>query len=672
MTALGAGLGWLHLLTAMSLVGLLTASFLAGPAQRATAVDWHARVMGWARWLAGLALLTGLAALAHHAAYLTGRGAAALEPGAWLAVLEGSRWGTVWLVRHTLLLVLAAFLLARPREASTADWAALRGQAWLLAAVALGAHAWAGHAAAVEPGALLAALTDALHLLAAGVWLGALVPLGLLLRASARESGADSRPEAVVAVRRFSVVALLAMLALVATGLVNAWLQVGGVPALIGTRHGRLLLLKLLLVLALLPVALASRRLLPALSGEAVSLGRPAMERLARLMAGEWMLGALILAVAGAMVVTAPARHDSPWWPLSFRLSPTLASVPAGGQLRLLLGSQIVVVGLLLAAVGFVVTRRRGATVGAGLIVSAAGLGMVIPPLAVDAYPTTYLRPAVPYEAGSIARGLGLYRQHCAECHGPAGRGDGPRAATSPKPPADLTVAHAAEHTAGDLFWWLSRGIPASGMPAFAPALSEEDRWDLVNFVRALSSAFAARGLDPMAAPGGPRIVAPDLGWSLGPVRGESLRELRGRRAVLLVLFTLPESRERLAAIARRHETLRALGAEVLAVPLGSAEGVIGRIGGSPPIFFPVVTEGAGEIVAAYTLFRRTLAPDGLRADAPLPAHMELLVDRHGYLRGRWIPGGSGEGWADVGALLGVLARLRDEAPVPLPAEHVH
>jgi putative copper resistance protein D len=347
--------------------------------------------------------------------------------------------------------------------------------------------------------------------------------------------------------------------------------------------------------------------------------------------------------------------------------------VPAGGQLRLLIGSQVAVAGLLLAADAWVLPRHRGLAVGTGVLAAAAGLGLALPSMALDAYPTTYLRPAIPYECGSIARGRALYRSRCAECHGPSGRGDGPRAAALGKPPADLAAAHTAEHTAGDLFWWLTRGLPASGMPGFGSTLSQAERWDLVNFLRALSDAFAARSLGAEVMPGGPRIVAPDFGWSVGPIPGQGLREFRGRQAVLLVLFTLPASRERLVQLAGRHETLGALGVAVVAVPLGGAAGVIRRLGGAPAMRFPVVTGGAEEIVATYALFGLTPVPGGSDPRPPLPTHMELLVDRHGYLRGRWIPGrGGGTGWADLGALGAALGRLRAEAPMAFAATHVH
>jgi mono/diheme cytochrome c family protein len=43
-----------------------------------------------------------------------------------------------------------------------------------------------------------------------------------------------------------------------------------------------------------------------------------------------------------------------------------------------------------------------------------------------------------------------------------------------------------ADHTPGDLFWWITHGLGLS-MPAFGDQLSVTERWDLVNFVRTLT-----------------------------------------------------------------------------------------------------------------------------------------------------------------------------------------
>ena len=74
--------------------------------------------------------------------------------------------------------------------------------------------------------------------------------------------------------------------------------------------------------------------------------------------------------------------------------------------------------------------------------------------------------------------------------------------------------------------------------------------------------------------------------------------------------------------------------------------------------------------------FRRDLTAEGLRPEPPPVPHMELLVDRQGYLRARWIPRDLGHatgGWSDLGPLLAEIDRLAREVPVaPLAAEHVH
>jgi putative copper resistance protein D len=276
----------------------------------------------------------------------------------------------------------------------------------------------------------------------------------------------------------------------------------------------------------------------------------------------------------------------------------------------------------------------------------------MLPPLAVDAYPTTYRRPAVTYQASSIAEGASLFRVHCAPCHGASGGGDGPARPALPRPPADLRAPHTAQHTAGDLFWWITAGIPAARMPGFGGALDDERRWDLVNFVRALGSAATARrlGAGPMPA----ELVAPDFTFAVGPTPPRALRDYRGRRIVLLVLYTLPGSRERLAALAQQYDGLGLRRAEVIAVPRDAAPDAIRRLGAEPRILFPVVTDGAADIVTAYELF----------ASGP---HTEFLVDRQGYLRARWTTPPTAE------QLTAEVERLNAERVATVPAdEHAH
>lgn len=86
--------------------------------------------------------------------------------------------------------------------------------------------------------------------------------------------------------------------------------------------------------------------------------------------------------------------------------------------------------------------------------------------------------------AASVEAGSTLFAINCASCHGATGAGDGPLADSLPAPPANFTV-HVPFHPDGVLFAWISDGIRGTGMPAWSPQLSDQERWDLVNFLRA-------------------------------------------------------------------------------------------------------------------------------------------------------------------------------------------
>lgn len=646
-----------HLAAAVAVLGAYLALLLAGPPRWPTARAWEHRVAMAARGGLLALLILGLTLLACQAAVAEGRVAALVEPRAWLAVLVDTQAGRVWAVRHGLLVVLTALALLADGAARRPDWVAARGEGLLLAAVSLAALAAAGHAVAVEPAAP-AVTVHAVHVVVAALWVGATPWLAGLLRAGASDRGADSRPYAVLAARRFSRLALGAALVVGATGVVNAVWHVGGLPGLLGTAYGRWLLVKLALVAALLGVAAVNRwRLLPALGGDGPSVGRPAMRRLAALLAVEAGLALAVLVAATGMALTPPARHEAPTWPLPFRLDFDRVGQPAARG-RVLVGSQLLVLALVTLACAGLLGRRRRPLVAGGLLLGAAGLGAALPPLAAQAYPTTYRRPDVPYTATSLVEGAARYREHCARCHGAGGAGDGPDAPRLPRPPADLRARPTVERTAGDLFWWVSRGAPAAGMPGFADRLSEQARWDLVNYLRALAAAERARELGPSVERGRPRVAAPDFEFGVGPMTGRRLGEYRGRRHVLLVLYTLPTSRPRLERLAGGYAVLSALGAEVIAVPRDADPDALRRLGSRPPIFYPVVTEGAAEIVEAYRLF----------GDA---GHVEFLVDRQGWIRTRWLAGATPE--RDFGRLVADLEALNDEPAGAPPADpHAH
>jgi mono/diheme cytochrome c family protein len=86
-------------------------------------------------------------------------------------------------------------------------------------------------------------------------------------------------------------------------------------------------------------------------------------------------------------------------------------------------------------------------------------------------------------DAASIARGKTAYTAQCFTCHGASGRGDGPQATQLAKNPGNLTNLQGQSD--GALFWKVSEG--KDPMPRFAQMLSEQQRWDVVNYIHTLS-----------------------------------------------------------------------------------------------------------------------------------------------------------------------------------------
>jgi putative copper resistance protein D len=647
---------WLHLASSTFLVGSAFLLLVAGRSDRPTARRWEAHLLSACHVLVLLALLGALVTMATQTGRLEGRAHAALEPAALARMLTQTQAGMVWLVRAGLLLLLGAFLAARAEIRDGADWRAARGQIVLLGTVALGLAAGASHAAVVDPGAALALTADVVHLAAAGVWIGGLPALALLLSLAGRVDGADARPYAVVASRRFSRTALGLVAVLLVSGAWSAWIQVGSVAGLLGTRHGRLLVVKLLAFAAMLGLAALSRRLIPKLAGEAATVGRPAMRQLGHLVGAEAALAAFILAIVVVMTVTPPARHQQPTWPLSFRLtSDNLVAAPESRS-QVLVGSQVAVLGLVALVASVALRRRRVPVLAGGAAILVAGAAIALPPLVSDAYPTTFRRPDVPYHAASIAEGRVLFAEHCASCHGPRAAGDGLAATTLPSRPPDLRASHVSLHTAGDIFWWISHGRPR--MPAFGDRLDVDARWHLVNYLRALAAGDASRLIGPSIEPDRPWLVAPDFSFAVGPEFTQSLRDYRGRKTVLLVLYTLPASQPRLSELMESYGLLSALDVEIIAVPTDASPDAIRRLDVWPPLLYPIVTDGAREILDAYRLF------------SPGP-HAEFLIDRQGYLRA--IVAAGGDPRRDPNLLLAEVQRLNQERPAtPPPAEHVH
>lgn len=85
-----------------------------------------------------------------------------------------------------------------------------------------------------------------------------------------------------------------------------------------------------------------------------------------------------------------------------------------------------------------------------------------------------------------IEQGREIYQARCLECHGEQGRGDGPRAALLAPRPGNLVSAATSTKTDEELLAIITRGIPRTAMQGWEKELSENDRRNVLAFIRSL------------------------------------------------------------------------------------------------------------------------------------------------------------------------------------------
>lgn len=199
---------------------------------------------------------------------------------------------------------------------------------------------------------------------------------------------------------------------------------------------------------------------------------------------------------------------------------------------RMVVGIQVVLFGLIVL-IGSSRLRRRRPSLGtpalllALVTIAGGGYVTVAAVMAAQAAPQRQRNP-IQMDAAAYARGRMLYQQHCLSCHGIGGRGDGPLGRSLNPRPADLRI-HVMDHPEGQLYGWITDGVPGTAMPGFRDVVPADDRWRLVGFIRGFGDGAPAPARTAVAelsrpAPGGPgaapapleRILARPVPASVG------------------------------------------------------------------------------------------------------------------------------------------------------------
>jgi putative copper resistance protein D len=196
------------------------------------------------------ALVTALLWLGLTAGQMGGNWTDAVNGPVLHKVLADTQFGTEFLIRIGFLLLLSVLLALN----SAARWRAVAA-AGALAAIAMTGHA---EASGPPPFGFVGAANDAVHLLSAGFWIGALILLGDLL------AQRTNRPFAARMLALFSNRGMIAVALLVMTGIINALTILLSGPGHPATLYVALLCIKIALAFGMVGVAIFNRlRLTP-------------------------------------------------------------------------------------------------------------------------------------------------------------------------------------------------------------------------------------------------------------------------------------------------------------------------------------------------------------------------------------------------------------------------
>jgi putative copper resistance protein D len=245
-------------------------------------------------------LLSGLSWLVFATAGMSGSLAGVIDRESWSIVIGGTSFGRLWVVRLALAAIVTVLLVPK-KQGALRHYVVIAGSLVLLASIGASGHAAEN---------VIHMIADSVHLLAAGLWIGALSALLVLVIVSA-----DSNMEILrMALLRFSGIGTSVVAVLVLSGLVNSWFLIGfdKIDQLFVSRYEQILLLKLVLFGAMLLLAAANRFwLTPRLAAALASGGAPSdpIRPLRLSILTETVFGVAVLAAVAWLGTLEPPAH---------------------------------------------------------------------------------------------------------------------------------------------------------------------------------------------------------------------------------------------------------------------------------------------------------------------------------------------------------------------------
>ena len=663
---------WFQLAANLILLGSCVFLAITSTEKRVYIAAWVGKLERLFPWLAMSIPLGLVIILATTIVQITGNIGSLWQQEVWLGIVGDTRVGQIWIWR-VVLAVLLLFVVIYLRKTPKVRWR------YILCAVTatlpLIASSLVSHTAAEEL-SVTAIIPYALHLILAGVWFGAL-PAFLLLIYENNKDDKHKKGNSLEfeTLKRFSSIALPMMLLIILTGvIVGDRIFDGYYAALVATPYGWLLSAKIFLLGIILLIAARVRSywfplLMDSKQVVNASDNREGIRKWVRI---EFILALILVLLATLITNTTPVKHALiENWPFPFRFSIIATWNQPNVATQVWIGLAILVLAASTIQLGRSLNWGLKRLISIPVILLVSGLAVALPPLTIQAYPETYRRPLVPFDAISVANGATLYAEHCVECHGYQGKGNGIKSRTlSTKLPDLLTEPHTTEHTPGDFYNWITYGMVNTDMPGYAEKLSDEDRWDLINFIHALSRGYQARILTPEILPNKAYVKPPVFSYTGHDGSSGVLQDFRENKAVLLVIFSWPQSQDRIEQLQLAYNRLSEQNIAVLAVP--SKDLTVDELAQIAALPFPVITQSSTEISSSYSLLRRTLSHPDIIGRGTNPEHMEFLLDRYGYLRARWIPSIDQSGWSDIDKLSQQVSLLnREHMKMPFPEDYV-